>query len=99
VVGVIYYANEEIVSGDWLNRNGIDDLHSVMEKRHGKRHLRSVTERTVTEIVTQAASRKCVTEMEVGCWTQKIFDCRYATVGHHSCCNTCNCYVLLLGCR
>jgi len=36
------------VSGDWLNRNGIHDLHSVIEKRYGKRRgkhdLRSVTE-------------------------------------------------------
>jgi len=32
------------VSGDSLNRNGIHDLHSVMEKRYGKQHLRSVTE-------------------------------------------------------
>ena len=48
-------------------RHGKHDLRSVMEKRHGKRHLLSVTERTVTEIVTQAASRKCVTENVMEC--------------------------------
>jgi len=32
------------VSGGWLNRNDIHDLYSVIEKRHGKQHLRSVTE-------------------------------------------------------
>jgi len=33
------------MSGDWLNRNGIHDLHSVMEKRHGKHDLCSVMEK------------------------------------------------------
>jgi len=33
------------VGGDWLNRNGIRDLHSVMEKRHGKHDLCSVMEK------------------------------------------------------
>jgi len=39
------------MSGDWLNRNGIHDLHSFVEtrerdgKRHGKHGLRSVMEK------------------------------------------------------
>jgi len=37
-------------------------IYSVVEKRHGKRHLWSVT-----KIVTQAASRKCVMESIMEC--------------------------------
>jgi len=49
-----------------------------MEKRHGKQHLRSVTE-TVTKSVTQAASRKYVME------SLKEFYTYYGVQHRHEC--------------